>query len=230
MTKRVLIMLVALGLGVGCVGCYRAPTDPTRLRQNAEARRDAAEPAVPKDALSTPSADAQDATVMSREVVVGTHRLTAPDQWVRKPLTSPFLLAEFALPKVEGDTDDGRLTVSTAGGTVENNLDRWKGQFGGTPESASEEVVEVGGIQVTWVDYAGTFTDQRGAMAEVTPKPGYRMLAAIIPLGDQLFFIKGYGPQKTVAAYADQIRLFLQSLQPNATVESTPSLPGDVDR
>ena len=132
-------------------------------------------------------------------------------------------MTEFSLPKAEGDADDGRLTVSTAGGALEDNLNRWKGQFGGKPDKESQETLDVGDVKVTWVDYSGTFSDQRGPFAPATPKPGYRMLGAVIPLGDQLFFVKGYGPEKTVASHAEKIRGFIQSLKPKQEAEAKPS-------
>jgi hypothetical protein len=90
---------------------------------------------------------------------------------------------------------------------------RWKGQFGDQPERESQEVIEVGDVKITLVDYAGTFNDSRGMFAPATPKAGYRMVGAVIPLDGQLFFIKGYGPEKTVAAHADKIRGFINSLK-----------------
>src|SRR5688572_28872688 len=36
---------------------------------------------------------------------------TVPEGWQRKQAASTFLLAEFALPRAEGDEADGRLTV-----------------------------------------------------------------------------------------------------------------------
>lgn len=223
MTRHILIAL----MWVACTGCYREPSNPAHQRQNAESRGSSVEPSVepvaPSDGIHAGPADAADAIVASHEVEVGTYCLTAPDQWVRKKLSSPFLLAEFALPKAEGDTDDGRLTVSTAGGTVESNLARWKGQFGGTPESESQEIIEVDGVKITFVDYAGTFAGQGGPMVPAPPKAGYRMLGAIIPLDDQLYFIKGYGPHQTVAAHAERIRAFIESLQPKAATQSKPA-------
>jgi hypothetical protein len=60
-----------------------------------------------------------------------------PEGWQTKPASSSFVLAEFVLPKAEGDDADGRLTVSAAGGSIEANIDRWRDQFGGKPERAS---------------------------------------------------------------------------------------------
>jgi hypothetical protein len=225
-------LLIAL-LGVGCGGCYREPTDPAQMRQNSASQDKAVQSGMPNDSIHSQLATAGDAqpedtgsqTIDVREVDLGTHVLTAPDQWPRKKLNSPFLLAEFVLPKSEGDSEDGRLTVSTAGGTVENNVARWKGQFGGTPEKETQETLEVAGLTVTLVDYSGTFADMRGPGMPAAPKAGYRMLGAIIPLGDRLFFVKGYGLAKTVAAQTDQIRAFVQSLKPKESAE--PPAAGD---
>ena len=64
--------------------------------------------------------------IEARDVAIGTSVLTAPDEWVRRKAGSMFLITEFALPKAEGDSADGRLTVSSAMGSLEDNLNRWR--------------------------------------------------------------------------------------------------------
>ncbi len=91
------------------------------------------------------------------------------------------------------------------------------------PDKESQETLDAHSVKITLVDYAGTFADQRGPFAAPTPKTGYRMLGAIIPLDDQLFFVKGYGAEKTVEAHADKIRGFLQSLKPKPAADAKPS-------
>ena len=147
-------------------------------------------------------------------IELGSLTLTAPTGWDRKPLSSSFVVAEFALPRAEGDDADGRLTISTAGGSVEANIDRWKGQFAPQPTAASQEDVEVAGLKVTIVDLAGDFNDQRGPFAPATLRPNYRMIAAVIPIDDQLHFLKATGPQKTVALHAEAIYQFIRSARP----------------
>ena len=46
-------------------------------------------------------------------------------------------------------------------------------------------------------------------------RPDYRMLGAIfqVPGDDRLYFIKCYGPKKTITARADEIKGFLTSLK-----------------
>jgi hypothetical protein len=147
------------------------------------------------------------------EMDLGAIRLTAPKTWVRKPPLVNFILAEFSLPRAEGDPADARLTVTIAGGTIDENVSRWRQQFGEKPEKEAKEQVEVGGTRVSVVDFAGTYHDQRGPMAPAAECPGYRMLGAIFEAGGQMHFIKCSGPAKTVSAHAAEFRSFLESLK-----------------
>jgi hypothetical protein len=214
-------------------GCYREPTNPAQVKQNEAEQKTTAQPTMPQDdihaglmggAASSPAASAPAGEIIeARDVEIGAAVLTAPDEWVRRKPNSVFLLTEFTLPKVEGDSADGRLTVSSAMGSIEDNINRWRGQFGGKPEKENQETLTVGDTQITWVDFTGAFAD---GFASATPKPGYRMLAAVIPVAGQQFFIKGYGPEKTVAANADRIRAFVQSVRAKgAAAPATDSQP-----
>lgn len=217
-TRRVLIatMLVVMG------GCYREPDPEWELDQDTEPGQLSPELVMPSDSIHAGLSRNAGAIIESQEVEIGSHGLTAPSDWVRRKPSSQFLLAEFSLPKADAEADDGRLTVSTAGGTVEDNVKRWRGQFGDAPAKESQETLDIDGVTVTFVDYAGTFTDQRGPIA-AEPKSGYRMLGAIIPLKDQLFFVKATGEEKTMAAHVEKIRGFLQSLKIRTAEGEKPS-------
>jgi hypothetical protein len=148
------------------------------------------------------------------EVALGPVRLTAPKTWNRKQPRVDFIRGEFSLPKSEGDKADGRLTVSTGiRGTLQENVERWRVQFVDKPEKESQEKITVSGIEVTLVDLSGTYKDQKGMMGPAVEMPGYRMLGAIFDVGGELYFIKAYGPAKTLAAQADAFRAFVQSLK-----------------
>jgi hypothetical protein len=150
------------------------------------------------------TAAAQDAAKM--DLADGKLQLTAPEGWVRKQPATRIVEHEFSIPATEGDAADGRLTVMGAGGGVQANIDRWYGQFtqadgGNTRERAKVKQLKAGGKDVHLVDISGTFRDQRGPMSPVVERPKYRMLAAVIETGGQGdYFIKFYGPEKTVAA------------------------------
>jgi hypothetical protein len=139
--------------------------------------------------------------------------LAVPKSWVPKP-HSQMLQAEFAIPPAEGDKQDGRLTISQLGGTLEDNVARWKQQFSKL-DKENEEKLDASGTKIMLVDFAGTFNDSRSMMAPAVTRQDYRLLGAIfqIPGEEQLHFIKFYGPAKTMAARADEFKGFLRSLK-----------------
>lgn len=137
--------------------------------------------------------------------------IEAPKGWRVVQPTSRMIQAEFALPKADGDDQDGRLTIMMAGGTIDANVQRWRGQFEDLDAKPVEEI-DVSGTKVTLVDFSGTYNEMRGMMGPVTKRPGYRMLAAIIPKPGGLLFVKGYGPKNTMAKNADAFRAFVESL------------------
>jgi hypothetical protein len=117
------------------------------------------------------------------------------------------------LPKAEGDDQDGRLTVSLAGGSVEDNLQRWRGQFTGDQKPDAVKQVDVGGLSVSVIDLTGTFNDQAGPFAPAVERPGYRMLGAVVPVDGQLHFIKAYGPAKTMAKHEKAFYAFMETVK-----------------
>jgi hypothetical protein len=155
----------------------------------------------------TPAVATQDGKLSLERLV-----FSLPQGWQQKEATSGFVLAEFRLPKADGDKVDGRLTVSVAGGTIEANIDRWRDQFGGNPAKVSEEHKEIDGLNIAIVDFSGEFNDQRGPYAVMTECSGYRMLAAIIPVEGELHFVKAVGPEATIAAHAESFHAFIASV------------------
>ena len=128
-----------------------------------------------------------------------------------------FIDHEFAVPASKGDTEDGRVTVMGAGGTVEANLDRWIAQFSQPDGSETKNLVPeadrkktIAGVEVHFVDLAGTYKDMPRPFdpnGGATERKDYRMLAAIIvapKLGN--YFIKFYGPRQTVTDHAAEFR------------------------
>ncbi len=139
-------------------------------------------------------------------------KLPVPESWVAVQPASSMVQAEFALPKAEGDENDGRLTITMAGGTVDANVKRWRGQFEDLEEKPLE-TLDLSGLKTTLVDFSGTFNESRGMMGPVTKRPGYRMLAAILEVpGGGMLFVKAYGPKNTMAAHAEEFRKFVESL------------------
>lgn len=134
--------------------------------------------------------------------------LVTPKNWTKRKPAINFIQYEYAIPKAEGDENDGRVTVMGAGGSVEANIDRWIAQFEdeGKPlakDKAKIEKTKIGGLDVHVIDLKGTYKDQAGgpfAGGKTTLREDYRMLGVIILGGEQgNYFIKAYGPKKTMA-------------------------------
>lgn len=210
-------LLVAGVVSMVVFGCTTEHGVETRAVPSASDSKE--DPHAGLEGFHSGAADEADAEAAGPLVTLGRVRLTAPDGWARQKPRSEFIQAEFALPRSEGDSADGRLTVSMAGGSVEDNIDRWRGQFSQQLAKESQEQIKVQDVDVSLVDFSGTYNDQRGAFAPLTETPNYRMLGAIIPVDGQLHFIKLYGPEKTIADHAEEFRGFVQSLQLDAPAE-----------
>ena len=128
--------------------------------------------------------------------------------------------AQYALPKAEGDSEDGELTVFYfglgQGGSVEANIDRWIGQISQPDNSSSKDKAkivkkEVLGLPVTQVDVSGTYS--AGMMSPGPPRPGYRLMGAVVETPEGPWFFKLVGPQKTIAKWAPSFDFFVGSFR-----------------
>ena len=162
------------------------------------------------------AAQAQDAKeTKDRKVTLSDGRLTmdAPDKWERTQPRVNFIEHEFVVP-AEDAASAGRVTVMGAGGSIEENLDRWKRQFSQTQGQPKVEQKKIAGVDVHIIDLSGTFNEMRGPFAPANVLENYRMLGAIIDTGMMgRYFVKFTGPRDTVAAQEKAFHEMLQSLK-----------------
>lgn len=149
----------------------------------------------------------------------GKYLLKPAADWVAKQPQSSIIEYEYSVPAAKGDATDGRLTVMAAGGGVEANIDRWYGQFtqpdgGSTRDRAKVKKLSVAGEDVHLVDLSGTYKDQRGPAAPAVERPKYRMVAAIIATKNAgNYFIKFYGPERTVTEHEAAFLKMIEGLE-----------------
>jgi hypothetical protein len=173
--------------------------DPHAGMQVKESSRPAREPVNPQEV--TPSGKTRDESVPGLSFKV-------PEEWAKKPGSSPMRLAEYTLPGPGGEAELAVYRFAGGGGDAKSNVHRWRTQFAkadGTPLGDDDgEVQEVtrGALKLTLVDLQGTY------VAQVTPgaperysDPNYRMLAAIVEGAGDPFFFKAVGPEATLAAW-----------------------------
>jgi hypothetical protein len=123
---------------------------------------------------------------------------TPPKNW-QKQGQRLFRLATYVVP--EGGECGVYYFGQGQGGSVQANLDRWIGQFPQPDGKPKIQNKTVHGLKVTIVDVAGAYTGMGGPNAPASaPKPGYRLLGAIVETPQGSIFFKFTGPQKTVAA------------------------------
>jgi hypothetical protein len=150
-------------------------------------------------------------------------RYKAPDGWVTEKPSSGMRVAQYKLPRAEGDPEDASLVLyyfgATQGGSTQANIERWIGQMrqpdgSSSKEKAKTENLTVNGLKVTTVDVTGTFT------AEMTPGAGdqrndanYRLRAAVIETPKGNYFAKLVGPVKTIARWEQAFTDYLNSFE-----------------
>ena len=145
---------------------------------------------------------------------------TAPEGWQTQ--NKPMRAANYVVPPA-GGAEAGEMAVyyfgPGQGGSVEANIDRWIGQFqapgGGSAEGlAKRSTKTVNGIEVTLLDLTGTYLFKPFPMArQATPKPGYRMLAAIAQGADAPVFFKLTAPEATAGAAEADFNKLIASLK-----------------
>ena len=146
-----------------------------------------------------------------------------PDGWVTGQPSSKMRVAQFKLPKADGDNEDGELVLyyfgANQGGTAEANIDRWISQIqqadgSSSKDKAKSESLTVNGLKITTVDVSGRYT------AEMAPGSGkfydnadYRLRAAVIETAKGNYFLKLVGPVKTVDRWDQSITDFVKSFE-----------------
>lgn len=154
---------------------------------------------------------------------------TVPGDWkVVEPDFPRFRKAQFALPRAEGDDADGVLIVyhfgKGGGGSLDDNLERWYGMMEQAEGKSSKEVGKVAEIEtgegkskiaITWLDLPGTYLDRPFPRSpRVTRRPRYRLFAAYVDGGSKSpYWIRAYGPDKTMLAERDGFVGFLKSIR-----------------
>jgi len=146
---------------------------------------------------------------------------TAPAGWKEETPTSKMRYAQFRVPGVDGDPEDGECAVfyfgAGQGGSPKDNAARWIGQFvqpdGSSSESRSKtEIKTVGGKEVMFVEVAGTYTASMAGMQTGEPKKDYALLGAIVPGPDAPWFFKLTGPKRTVEANREAFTSLVTSI------------------
>ena len=154
----------------------------------------------------------------SVELKLGDGILTmqVPESWKKKKPRNNIVESEYEVTAVEGDEINGRLTMMASGGGIEANIARWKSQFKSKDGEGNSKVEkkEIDGMEVHVVDLKGNFMDApRGPFGPKVERENYRMLGAIVKTEKADYFLKLYGPEKTIDANAKRFAAVVESLK-----------------
>jgi hypothetical protein len=136
----------------------------------------------------------------------------APAAWKKSDEPRPMRKATYRIPHAPGDTDDGDLSVTQVGGTVEQNIKRWSEQFEKKSQTKRSERV-VGGLKVTIIELEGDYLGMASPGGGADGKPAWALLGAIVETKVPTFF-KLTGPKKTIAAARGDFDRFVDSIHP----------------
>jgi len=166
------------------------------------------------------------ATPAASEASAGGVRWTVPAGWTTAP-EKPMRVATYAIPAPAGQPaaagqppaagqDVGECGVfffgRGQGGSVEDNLARWKTQFEPAP-TAKPTVQTVHGLKVHELDLSGAYLAPSGPMMQSQgKKANWRLLGAIVEAPDGLVFFKCTGPAATMAKAEKDFQALVQSL------------------
>ena len=146
-----------------------------------------------------------------------------PAGWTSKTPSSAMRLADFVLPKVDGDAEDATVTVyhfgAQAGGGVQANLDRWVSQMAqpdgkDSKNLAKTSTMKVKDLSLTIIDLGGTYVAETfPGSGQKLNKPGFQMKAAVVEGPGGPYYIKVVGPAKTIAKWDASMQAFIKSLR-----------------
>ena len=172
---------------------------------------------LPAFLLMATAAMAQTATEAETVAVFDLGEMAVPEEFERVDPKSRMIEHEFQAT-ADGAEDTARITMMAAGGDVDANINRWKGQFsGGNDDSGKVEEVTLGETTVHLVDINGTYADSMGggpfSGGKKVQRKDYAMAGAIIeaPSGRK-YFAKMVGPMKVVQANRERFGKMIRSL------------------
>ena len=207
--RRCSVVLVLLA-GV-CAGCQDSTPKPSASPAAPAGAKPAESPS--PASTGTPSAAASSTPAASGATMPALGlRFTLPAGWKQVPPANSMRLAEVQVPDASGDAAKAcTIALSSAGGTVASNIDRWVGQVkdaAGKPPKADPVTRQVAGLQVTTVELEGTYA----GMGDGAPRPSYMLRGAIVESPQGLLFIKMTGPADAMKASAPAFKAYIDSM------------------
>lgn len=156
------------------------------------------------------AASRTDAAENGTVVELGHLKSRTPATWKEGAASNRMRLAQFILPKAEGDKYDAEVVIFQGiSGSAKENIDRWKGQFNppqgqSINDAAKVSETKVADADVAVLDVRGTYKFKAQPFnpnAKEELRPDYRMVGVVFTVSDKPYHIRFVGPAKTVEKY-----------------------------
>lgn len=205
------VWIVPLAAAAALLSCRKNEPAPqiTMIPSHAES----ASPEASPEAAATPGGGAAVAGVA----------FSVPAQWRRESPSSPMRAAQYAIPGT-GSEKDGLFVVyffgSGQGGSVAENVERWKNQFldpSGQPSAGNVRSDRRNGLAVTVVTSEGTYSSGL-PMGQSAPEPNSELWGAIVEGPQGNVFFKATGPKATMERSKSGFETVLASLKNASTL------------
>lgn len=176
-----------------------------------------------------PAAVSDEPSKSEKVSVLGKATLEVPGRFERTQPASRIVEDEFVAKLGEGeDAKTARLYMMASGGSLDANLERWKGQFSGDAQAFKTKEMKRGNWNVVVAEHSGTYTERMGggpfAPGRTVQRPDYGMVGAIIIAPDPAnadadpnlrpkYFVKMVGPQGVIDANKEAFLGMVKSLK-----------------
>jgi hypothetical protein len=109
------------------------------------------------------------------------------------------------------DTPAGelQLTLTSMGGGLRQNIERWVGQVKTAGEGATRDEITIAGATCPRVDVRGDYNNRVGSDPGI--KKDWRLIGIGIPNNAQDFFVKLVGPRGAIKEFKEDLEKFLDS-------------------
>lgn len=139
-------------------------------------------------------------------VKVEAFTFTVPEGWKSVTPASPMRKAQLEIAR---GPDKAEVTFfhfgADQGGTADDNVKRWFGQFPGNEDKRVTDHVQVGPVKITFATTEGTFNSGMPG-GPTTPMEGYALCGAILETSTGNIFVKMTGPNAVVKASTDAFK------------------------
>ena len=170
---------------------------------------------VPATPAPAPQVPGLPDSIVARQAEDPGVRWAPPQDWTLGP-ERQMRLATY-VPPASGDRPAECAVFffgEGAGGTVDDNVDRWVAQFVGSPNPSRRQLT-VEGLDITRVEIAGTYLDPGSDMRSKGQQRDWMVLGAIVAGPRGLVFFKMTGPAAAVREAAGGFDAMLSTLAPN---------------